>query len=158
SVEQPIPRCKPETLAELKAKSPIPIMVDESLVTLEDAKTLIANNACDFFNLRISKCGGIAQTLEIAKLALSKGIKLQLGCQVGETAILSAAGRHLAAYLDDLLFIEGSYGKLLLTEDISTESIHFGNGGKAGLLRKPGLGIEVKNSILEKYAHKIINL
>jgi len=158
SVEQPIPRCKPETLAELKAKSPIPIMVDESLVTLEDAKALIANNACDFFNLRISKCGGIAQTLEIAELALSKGIKLQLGCQVGETAILSAAGRHIAAYLDDVMFVEGSYGRLLLTEDISTESIHFGNGGKAGLLRKPGLGIEVKNSILEKYAHEIINL
>ena len=158
SVEQPIPRCEPETLAELKAKLPIPIMVDESLVTLEDAKALIENNACDFFNLRISKCGGIATTLEIAQLAKVSGIKLQLGCQVGETAILSAAGRHLAAYLDDVVFVEGSYGKLLLTEDISTESIHFGNGGKAGLLRKPGLGIEVKDSILQKYAHEVINL
>ena len=158
SVEQPIPRCEPETLAELKAKSPIPIMVDESLVTIGDAKALIANNACDFFNLRISKCGGIAESLKIAELAKASGIKLQLGCQVGETAILSATGRHLAAYLDDLVFVEGSYGKLLLTEDISSESIHFANGGKAGLLRKPGLGIEVKDSILQKYAHKIINL
>ena len=158
SVEQPIPRCQPEILAELKAKSVIPIMVDESLVTLEDAKALIANNACDFFNLRISKCGGIAQTLEIAELARVSGIKLQLGCQVGETAILSAAGRHLAAYLDNVVFVEGSYGKLLLTEDISTESIHFGNGGKANLLRKPGLGIEVKDSILQKYGYKIIEI
>lgn len=158
SVEQPIPRSDPEVLAKVRAKSPIPIMVDESLVTTEDAQALIAAAACDFFNLRISKCGGIAKTIAIAQFAQAAGIKLQVGCQVGETAILSAAGRHLAAWLDEVAFVEGSYGKLLLTEDISRESVHFGNGGRANLLRQPGLGITVQEHLLQKYAHQIIHL
>lgn len=152
SAEQLIERSTPQTWAKLRELAPIPQMVDESLVTIEDAEALIAANACDFFNLRISKCGGIAQTIRIAQLAQTAGIKIQLGCQVGETAILSAAGRHLAAWLDDVTFVEGSYGNLLLSEDVSRESIRFGNGGKGGLLRQPGLGIEVKDEILEKYA------
>jgi L-Ala-D/L-Glu epimerase len=158
SAEQLIPRSTPEIWAQLKAKTAIPQMVDESLVTLEDAEELIAANACDFFNLRISKCGGIIQTIKIAQLAQAAGIKLQLGCQVGETAILSAAGRHLAAWLEDVTFVEGSYGTLLLSEDVSRESIHFGNGGKASLLRQPGLGVEVKDEVLEKYADQKVEL
>lgn len=158
SAEQLIERNTPEIWAQLKAKTTIPQMVDESLVTLEDAESLIAANACDFFNLRISKCGGIAQTIKIAELAQAAGIKLQLGCQVGETAILSAAGRHLAAWLNDITFVEGSYGTLLLSEDISRESIRFGNGGKGGLLRQPGLGVEVKDEVLEKYFDRKIDL
>ena len=133
-------------------------MVDESLITTEDAQALIAAAACDFFNLRISKCGGIAKTIAIAQLAETAGIKLQVGCQVGETAVLSAAGRHLAAWLDEVAFVEGSYGELLLTEDISRESIYFGNGGRASLLRQPGLGITVQEHLLKKYAHQIIHL
>lgn len=155
-VEQPIPRGNVSDLAKVKAESPIPIMADESLVTLEDAEDLISAKACDFFNLRISKCGGISQTLQMAKKAKEAGIRLQLGAQVGETAILSAAGRHIAAYLDSLEFVEGSYGTMLLTEDIGDEKINFGHGGKAPLLRGEGLGIRVREEILKKYAAKVI--
>lgn len=131
SIEQPINRGDVADLATVKANSSIPIMADESLVTYDDAKELIEHNACDYFNLRISKCGGLYGTLAIADLAEQEGIKLQLGCHVGETALLSAAGRHLAAYLPNLEFVEGSYSTLLLAEDISQENILFGNGGES---------------------------
>lgn len=156
--EQPIQRGKPEDLARVKTYSAIPVMADESLVTFNDAQTLIEMRACDFFNLRISKCGGIARTIQIARIAEQAGIRLQLGCQVGETAILSAAGRHLAAYLENIEFVEGSYGNLLLAEDVSRNSINFGHGGCAPLLRGSGLGVEVREEILEKYAHAIVSL
>jgi len=68
SVEQPIPRGEPIDLARVRQCSTIPIMADESLVTLDDARALIAVNACDYFNLRLSKCGGIVRTLEMARL------------------------------------------------------------------------------------------
>ena len=51
SAEQPLPRGEPAELAAFRAASPIPIMVDESLVTLTDARDLIAAEACDSFNL-----------------------------------------------------------------------------------------------------------
>ncbi len=158
AVEQPIPRGLPLELARVKNGSSIPVMADESLVTLRDAQALIDARACDFFNLRISKCGGIARTLEMARLASRAGLRVQLGSQVGETAILSAAGRHVAAYLDDVAFVEGSYGSLLLTEDVGRDSINFGHGGKAPVLRGHGLGIKVREEILHKYAQTTINL
>ena len=83
---------------------------------------------------------------------------MQIGCQVGETAILSAAGRHVAAFLEDLEFLEGSFGNLLLAEDVSRDGVNFGYGGRAPILRGTGLGIEVRDEILEKYAHSIVNL
>lgn len=158
SVEQPIPRGNPSQLATVKRASTIPIMADESLVTVDDARALIAQDACDFFNLRLSKCGGLYRTLHLARLALQAGKRLQLGCQVGETAILSAAGRHVAAHLDPLEFVEGSFGTLLLTEDVGKDNIHFGNGGRAPALNGAGLGIRVDDARLEKYAERVISL
>jgi L-alanine-DL-glutamate epimerase-like enolase superfamily enzyme len=158
SAEQPIPRGHPAELAQLSASSPIPIVADESLITLADAQGLITTHACQYFNLRLSKCGGIVRTLRMARLAVAAGLRLQLGSHVGETAILSAAGRHVAAYLDQVDFVEGSYGKLLLAEDVAADSIVFGHGGAAPVLRGFGLGIKVREEILRKYAHRIIAL
>jgi L-alanine-DL-glutamate epimerase-like enolase superfamily enzyme len=158
AVEQPVPRGNPSELAQVKAQSKIPIMADESLVTLKDARALIDASSCDYFNLRLSKCGGILRTLEMARLATQAGIRLQLGSQVGETAILSAAGRHVAAHLSGVEFVEGSYGTLLLTEDVGRESINFGHGGRAPVLRGVGLGVRVRDEILEKYAHARVTL
>ena len=157
SAEQPIPRGDPAELAQLNAGSPIPIMADESVVTLADACALIAARGCQYFNLRLSKCGGIVRTLRLARLASDAGLRLQLGCHVGETAILSAAGRHVAAHLE-AVFVEGSYGKLLLAEDVARDSIVFGHGGAAPLLRGPGLGIKVREEVLRRYAQRIIAL
>jgi muconate cycloisomerase len=156
TVEQPIERGSLNDLAAVKNHSPIPIMVDESLVTLADAHALVEAGACDYFNLRLSKCGGIVRTLRLARVAERAGLKMQLGSHVGETAILSAAGRHVAAHLRDLAFVEGSYGNLLLTEDVSHDSIRFGHGGRAALLRGHGLGIRVREETLCRFAHTVI--
>ncbi|MBC7795726.1 MAG: enolase [Pyrinomonadaceae bacterium] len=157
-IEQPIPRGNLSEWAELKKRSMIPIMADESIVTRADAQELIENRACDFFNLRISKCGGIANVLKLAQTAQKAGIRLQLGCQVGETSILSAVGRHVAAHLETLEYVEGSFGNLLLTEDVGRTNINFGHGGRAPLIRGDGIGIEIREEILEKYAIHIETL
>lgn len=158
SIEQPVKRGDICALARVKADSPIPVMVDESLVTDHDAIELIENRACDIFNLRLSKNGGIYQTLRLADIARRAGLDVQIGCQAGETAILSAAGRHLTAHLHDVKFLEGSYGRLLLEADISKEPVEFGFGGAASLLKSPGLGVNVLEESLKKYAAKITTL
>ena len=150
AVEQPLPRGPVEDLARLRQAIPVPIMADESLVTPADAEALIAGEAVDFFNLRISKCGGLARSLAIAERAAKAGVGVQVGSQVGETAILSAAGRHLAAALPTVAFVEGSFGTLLLAEDISAESVRFGHRGEASLLTGPGLGIRVVEERLRR--------
>jgi len=158
SIEQPVQRGDVNALAQVKKNSLIPVMTDESLITEEDAAELIEKEACDLFNLRISKNGGIFKTLRLAEMAREAGIGFQLGCQVGETAILSAAGRHVAAHLNGAKFVEGSYGALLLEKDIADESVQFGYAGKAPLLKGAGLGIRVREDLLQKYAEKIIKV
>jgi muconate cycloisomerase len=157
-VEQPLPRGAVEELARLKAATGVPVMVDESLVTLGDAEALIAARAADYFNLRVSKCGGLTRTLDMAARAAAAGVRLQVGCQVGETAILSAAGRHLAAGLPDVDFVEGSFGTLLLVEDVSVEPVRFGHRGEAGLLTGPGLGVRIDEGRLRRYARTVHEL
>jgi len=82
--------------------------------------------------------------------AAKAGVGVQVGSQVGETAILSAAGRHLAAALPTVAFVEGSFGTLLLAEDVSVESVRFGHRGEASLLTGPGLGIRVVEERLRR--------
>jgi L-Ala-D/L-Glu epimerase len=152
AVEQPLPRGPVEAFARLRQVTPVPIMVDESLVTRADAEELIAAGAADFFNVRVSKCGGLARSRALAYAALTAGLGIQVGSQVGETAILAAAGRHLAAALSAVAFVEGSFGTLLLAEDVSVESVRFGHRGEAPILSGSGLGIRVVEERLRRRA------
>lgn len=154
-LEQPVGRGNVEDLITVKVNSPVPIMADESLVSLDDAKILADRQACDYFNLRIAKCGGLYRTLLIAGIARTANLKCQVGCLVGETAILSAAGRHLAANLPDVRFVEGSYGTHLLEQDIAAQETMFGNSGEAPALDGPGLGIDIRMDVLTEFAKKI---
>jgi L-alanine-DL-glutamate epimerase-like enolase superfamily enzyme len=141
-------------MKRVRAESGVPVMADESLVTAEQAGRLIELGACDLFNIRISKCGGITGSLAIAKLAHDAGVQIQIGAQVGETGILSAAGRTLAAHVPALAFAEGSFGNWLLAEDITFENVAFGYGGRAPLLKTRGLSVTVKEDSLERFATK----
>ena len=144
SVEEPLPARNWDGLAYLAGKSPIPICVDESLANAEDAHTLVDRRACHIFNLRISKCGGILNCLRLADIAGFAGIRCQMGCHVGETGILSSAGRNLCMALPDVLHAEGSFGRILLKTDLTRPWVQFGPGGKAKPLTGPGLGIDLR--------------
>jgi muconate cycloisomerase len=158
SVEQPIAPGCPETLARVRAESPLPLVADESAVTLEDVVALIAARAVDAINVRVSKCGGFARSVAIARRAAAAGLEVQVGSHVGETAILAAAGRHLAAGLDRVAFVEGSYGTLLLVEDVSDDGLRFGYGGAAPLLTGPGWGVRVRVDRLRRHARAVVEL
>jgi muconate cycloisomerase len=152
SIEQPVTPGDLLGMKQVRDESGIPVMADESLVTLEQARKLIESSACDYFNIRLCKCGGIAGSLAIAKLAREAGIEIQVGAQVGETGILSAAGRTFAAQLPALAFTEGSFGTWLLAEDVTIENVAFGFGGRAPLLKTRGLSVTVKENVLERLA------
>ncbi len=158
ALEQPLPRHAINDLAVLRKATEIPLVADESLVTLEDATLLLGVEAVDVFNVRISKCGGLHRSAEMIRLADEAGVGVQLGSHVGETAILSAAGRHAAAWTPQLSFAEGSYGTLLLAEDVSLDPVRFGHRGRAAPLSGPGLGVDVVEERLRRYARQVVEL
>jgi muconate cycloisomerase len=158
AVEQPIPPGSPKALARVRAESPLPLIADESVVTPADAEALIAAGAVDGVNVRVSKCGGFARSVAIARRAAAAGLEVQVGSHVGETAVLAAVGRHLAAGLETTAFVEGSYGTLLLVEDVSDDGLRFGHGGAAPLLTGPGWGVRVRVDRLRRHAQAVVEL
>jgi muconate cycloisomerase len=151
-VEQPIPHEQVNALADIRKQTGIRIMHDESLCGMVDAERAVSAQTCDLFNLRLSKCGGFLPTLRLAEFAYRHGLGCQLGCQVGETAILSAAGRHFATSVRDLECVEGSYDRHLVKEALGSRDITFSWGGWAPALSGPGLGIELDPAALERVA------
>lgn len=143
AVEQPLPGDDLEGLAWLTARSPVPVIVDESLASAADARALIGMRACHHFNIRVSKCGGLINAARLRDLGAAAGIGCQVGAQVGETVLLSAAGRHLATRTPGVLFCEGSYGRMLLESDIGVQDLTIPPGGRAPALDGAGLGVDV---------------
>ena len=142
-VEQPLPRGREHEVPTLAGCSDIPLMADESLTTLEEAQRLIRQGGYRLFNLRLSKLGGLAASHRIARVVGEGGGRVQVGCQVGESSLLSAAGRLLAATLPGFEALEGSYGTRLLESDVTDDPYEFGPGGEASVQRTHGLGITV---------------
>ena len=159
AVEQPVPKEDIQGLKRLSQQMEIPIIADESLCLERDAENLASLDACQVFNLRLSKCGGILAANRLYEIARKKAIAAQLGCQVGETGILSAAGRQLASSRK-LLYLEGSYSSYLLQDDIVNEPVEFGPGGVAQPLAGHGLGVSVNEETLQRLAvmHEEIRL
>lgn len=145
-VEQPISDKDRSSLPDLRRDVNVPIMLDESLCSTTDADDAINVKSCDAFNVRISKCGGINNSLQIMKLAHDHGLFYQLGCLVGETGILSAAGRHLACSTIPAAFYEGSYDRFVVRNRLTDQDLTFSYGGKAAALGGPGLGVHVNES------------
>ena len=159
AVEQPVPKEDILGLKRLSEQVEIPIIADESLCLERDAENLASQDACQVFNLRLSKCGGILAANRLYEIGRKKAIAAQLGCQVGETGILSAAGRQLASSRK-LLYLEGSYSSYLLQDDIVNEPVEFGPGGVAQPLAGHGLGVSVNEETLQRLAvmHEEIRL
>jgi muconate cycloisomerase len=150
AVEQPVAHAQVDVLAQVRKQVRVPIMHDESLCSRFDAEQAIERGTCDLFNIRLSKCGGFVPSLRLAQLARRHGLGYQLGCQVGETALLSAAGRHFASSVADVRYLEGSYDRHLVREPLGTRDLTFRWGGWAPALTEPGLGVEVDRSALER--------
>jgi muconate cycloisomerase len=158
SVEQPVPHRDADVLAAVRQQTKVPIMLDESLCSMVDAERAVAGGTCDLFNLRLSKCGGFIPSLRLAQFARANGLGYQLGCQVGETAVLSAAGRHFASSVADIRYLEGSYDSYLVREALSEENLTFRWGGVAPALRGLGLGITIDPQALEGVTVRKISL
>lgn len=155
-VEQPA-FCGAAQLAELAPKCELPLMADESLLTGEDAALLLKRPSV-WWNIRLSKNGGLSRSLGLARLAAANGIPFVVGAMVGESSILSAAQRRLLQACGPARFVEGNYGRFLLADDLCRRSVQFGYGGRLAVLRGPGLGVRVDPHKLQMYGTLVKSL
>lgn len=153
-VEQPV-YCDAAELVQLARQCELPLMADETLLDLADAKVLLAEPQRIWWNIRLSKNGGLRAAIELAQLAAAGGVPFVIGAMVGETSILSAAQRRLLQLVPPPRFVEGNYGRLLLGDDLCAKSLVFGFGGRLKALPDPGLGIAIDPKRLAKYGQLV---
>lgn len=129
------------------------VMADESLVSRQDAERMVSTHAADAMNIRISKNGGLIPALRLAQLAAAQGKWVQLGCMVGETSILTAAGRVFLSLVPQVRFAEGSYGQWLLKSDVTSNPLKMGLWGRWKPVPGPGWGVNVNKD----HIHSLLN-
>lgn len=146
--EAPIPHTQADDLPLVRRQSPIPIMADESLFDHHDAFRLASRRACDYFNIKLAKSGGIRNALRIAAIAEGAGIGAQVGCfsetRLGITALAHLALARRAIHHYDM----DSF--LMLAEDPVEGGIGYHNGGRITVPETPGLGAGFDAGLLER--------
>lgn len=148
SYEQPVPADDLEGLAKVSRNIPEQVLADESLCSVEQARSLANERICSAFNIRVSKVGGLLASAEIAQIASKAGIARHMGAQVGESGILSGAGRSFASTQERFDNYEGSNNFFLLKHDITNENLNVGTGGIGKLLPGYGLGVTISEGRL----------
>ncbi len=152
AIEQPVAKDDLNGLKKVSENSDIPIIADESMYTPKGPHYLIENDLCHGLNIRLSSCGGFQKAYTIYQRARLKHMIVVLGAHVGETAILSFAGRNLAVICPEAAYLEGSFSKYVLKEDLANENISFGLRGIAPVPTDAGLGIGIETAAIERWS------
>jgi L-alanine-DL-glutamate epimerase-like enolase superfamily enzyme len=141
-VEQPVKAADFAGLKYVTERTTIPIMADESLFGIEDAKTLIADHCVDLLNIKLMKSTGLKDGRKIYELAKANGIGCMVGSMIEGYAGMAAAA-HFAAGCEGIKFYDLDVPFMWETNHLSTKEIGFEiKQGSLHLLETPGLGIE----------------
>ena len=135
-VEQPFPAGRLDWLRDLQAGSPLPIVADESCVTIDDLDALVGVTAG--VNVKLAKAGGPGPAARMLARARELGFRTFLGC-MEETSVgiaASAATASLAEWVD----LDGN----LLLADEPFEGLELGPDHRWRLTDSPGLGVRRK--------------
>ena len=145
--EQPVAHWNVDGLRQVRAASPIPIMADESLFDHHDAYRLASLGACDYFNIKLAKSGGIHTALKIDAIAEGAGIRCMLGC-MWETRLALSAGAHLVSARPNIAFadLDGHTGH---AEDPISGGITY-DSGQIHLPDAPGHGADIPEGVLDR--------
>jgi L-Ala-D/L-Glu epimerase len=133
-VEQPLRAGDLEGLRFLRARSPLPIVADESCETAADVARLVG--AVDGINIKLAKCGSLREALRMVHVARSHGMSVMLGCMVESTLGIAAAVQ--LAPLVDFLDVDGA--ALLANDPFRGPGIEA--DGRVRFNQEPGLGVE----------------
>ncbi len=119
-IEQPLAADNWEGMREVKDKSKLPIIADESCKTLEDVEKCA--EVFHGINIKLMKCGGITPALKMIQKARTLGIKVMIGCMTE-----SSVGISTIAQLAPLLDYLDADGAMLLKNDVAI-GVTFKNG------------------------------
>lgn len=135
-IEQPLARENLDGLRAVYRQSPIPVIADESCLTASDIPRL--HGAVHGINIKLSKCGGLAEARRMRHEASRYGMRVMLGCMIESSLGITAAAQlaPMANYAD----LDGA--ALLRDDPFVGASIE---DGMIRLSAEPGLGVRLRS-------------
>jgi L-alanine-DL-glutamate epimerase-like enolase superfamily enzyme len=140
-LEQPTIAADLSMLRRLADEFELPIMADESVLGSADARRLVEARAADLVNIKLMKCGGIVEALELARLTHTAGIGGMIGC-MDESRIGIAAALHFALAAPNVERADLD-GHLDIADDVARGGFAIVDGTIVPLADKDGLGVSV---------------
>ncbi len=139
-IEQPLPAKAVAELKKLPDHVRKVVAADESLLSPKDALELVKPpRAAGIFNIKLMKCGGIANALKIADIGYQEGIDLFWGCN-DESIVSITAALHASFACANTKYIDLD-GSLDLGKDIVVGGFILKDGVMT-CSDQPGLGVK----------------
>ena len=135
--------------AILREKGRTPIAVGENLHTRYAFENFIARGAVDFIQPDVARAGGITEITKITALAARHNVPVSFHTWGDGVAL--AASVHLSAALRDCIVMELDYTYNPLREELLREPFKVQEGYLIPP-EKPGLGIELDQDALQRFA------
>ncbi|MCO4291988.1 dipeptide epimerase [Solitalea sp. MAHUQ-68] len=151
--EEPVKYWNNADLKRITDHSPIPIAADESVKDHHDAQRLAAMKACDYFNIKLAKSGGIRIAAKINAIAEAAGMKCMLGGMC-ESRIALSANAHFALSQSNIQFYDLDTA-LLLQEDPCVGGIIY-NGYDISVPQTPGIGADADENFLKSCEKAVV--
>ncbi len=104
-IEQPTPKENLTQLGKITNRATVPIMADESMITLQDAFRLVRKNLVNMINIKLMKVGGINAAANVNAVAKAAKVDVMIGC-MDESALSIAAGLHFALSRQNIKFAD----------------------------------------------------
>ena len=139
--EQPCAAGDLDGMAEVAARSSVPVVADESFRTAEDLERIVDARAAQAVNLKLGKLGGPVTALALARRARSAGLRLMAGAMV-ETRVGLLAMAHVVAALGGVDWVDLDTAFLLADDPFDGGWIF--DGPRLSLTAIAGLGVTVR--------------
>jgi muconate cycloisomerase len=142
--EQPTRRGDHAAMAEVRRRSGIPVMADESVFTPQDAWDVLRAGAADVLSLYPGKHGGIRSAQAIARMAEAAGVPCTIGSNL-EREPATAAMAHLVAATPNLKcerFPGDLIGPLYFEGPLCRSPLRY-EADRLFVPEGPGLGVEL---------------
>lgn len=139
-IEQPLPAWDVRGHAELHKRTPVPVLLDESVFSVHDLERALEADAADAVNIKLAKCGGVHAGLEIARLARRAELGLMVGSMMESELGVAAAAAFASAIAPEVTHdLDAAWWSIAPTDPGTPyEGDAFGLDAGAGLTRASG--------------------
>jgi O-succinylbenzoate synthase len=145
-IEQPLAADDLAGHAALRTRLASPICLDESVTSIDAARTIIAMGAADALCVKAPRLGGYAAARALHDLAVDAGLPLRCGGML-DTGIARAANLALAALPGFTITGDLSASARYFTRDITTPTLV--DAGTIAVPERPGVGFELDHDALD---------